>query len=210
VPGVAPAEVVIIGAGVSGTHACAIALGMGANVVVVDRSLEALRRISAQFGARVQTLYSTQETISHLVASADLVIGAALIPGATAPKLITRTMVQAMKPGSVLVDISIDQGGIAETSHATTHSDPIYVVDGVIHYCVANMPGAVARTSTFALNNATLPYVVSLANKGWRGALTDDPFLRKGLNIHDGHIVSEPVAEAHGGSWKSADRILNC
>jgi alanine dehydrogenase len=209
VPGVAPADVVIVGAGVSGTHACAIALGMGANVIVLDRSAEALRRISAQFGSRVQTAFSSRGALTRLVTRADLLIGAVLVPGATAPKLITREMLGTMKKGSVIVDISIDQGGFAETSHATTHADPTYIVDDVVHYCVANMPGAVARTSTFALNNATLPFVLAIANKGWRQAATDDVHLRAGLSVHDGQLTSAPVAEAQGRSWTAVERILN-
>lgn len=208
VPGVPPADVLILGGGVSGSHACAIAIGMGANVIVVDRSAEALRRLSAQLGSRVQTVFSTQETIGQLLSRADLVIGAVLIPGAIAPKLITRSMLQFMKRGAVIVDIAIDQGGCTETSHATTHSDPIYIVDGVVHYCVANMPGVVARTSTFALNNVTLPFVLALAGKGWRQALIDDPHLCDGLNIHNGKIVSAPIAKAHGIPYYSADAVL--
>lgn len=198
VPGVPPAEVLILGGGVAGGHACAIAIGIGANVIVADRSVGALRRISAQFGSRVQTVLSTQETIKQLLPRADLVIGAVLIPGATAPKLIDRGMLKCMKRGAVIVDIAIDQGGCTETSHATTHSDPTYIVDGVVHYCVANMPGVVARTSTLALNNVTLPYVLALAGKGWRQALIEDPHLRDGLNIDRGRLVSAPIAEAHG------------
>ena len=161
--------------GVSGAHATAIAVGMGANVTVVDRSPEALRRLSAQFGASVHTVYSTRAVVADLITRADLVIGAVLVPGAAAPKLITRAMLSTMKPGAVIVDIAIDQGGCCETSKATTHSDPTYVVDGVVHYCVANMPGAVARTSTFALNNATLPFAIAIADKGWRRSLAEDP-----------------------------------
>jgi alanine dehydrogenase len=198
VPGVAAAEVVVLGGGVSGTHAATIALGMGAKVTVVDRSSETLRRLSAQFGAAVTTMYSTRATISELVTRADLLIGCVLVPGAAAPKLVTRAMLSTMKPGSVIVDVAIDQGGCCETSKATTHSHPTYVVDGVVHYCVANMPGAVARTSTFALNNATLPFALALADKGWRQALTDDVHLRDGLNAHDGKLTCEPVAAAHG------------
>ncbi|MGD0642962.1 MAG: alanine dehydrogenase, partial [Roseiarcus sp.] len=171
VPGVPPAEVVVIGGGVAGTHAATIALGMGANVTVVDKSNEALQRIAAQLDAGVRTIYSTRAAIAELVKRADLVIGAVLAPGAAAPKLITRAMLATMKPGSVIVDIAIDQGGCCETSKPTTHSHPTYVVDGVVHYCVANMPGAVARTSTFALNNATLPFALALADKGWKQAL---------------------------------------
>jgi len=198
VPGVPPADVVVLGGGVSGTHAATIALGMGASVTVVDRSPEVLRRLSAQFGDRVRTVFSTRDAIAELVARADLVIGAVLVPGAAAPKLVTRDMLRTMKPGSVVVDIAIDQGGCFETSKPTTHSDPTYIVDGVVHYCVANMPGAVARTSTFALNNVTLPFVVALADKGWRQALADDVHLRAGLNVHAGCVTCAPVAQAHG------------
>ena len=187
---------VIIGGGVSGTHAATIAIGMGAQVTVVDRSADALRRLSAQFGNAISTVFSTRSAIAQLVKDADLVIGAVLIPGAAAPKLVTREMIASMKKGAVVVDIAIDQGGCFETSHATTHSDPTYVVDGVVHYCVANMPGAVARTSTFALNNATLPFVLALANQGWREALLQDRHLLAGLNVCAGAITCEPVAQA--------------
>jgi alanine dehydrogenase len=198
VPGVPAAEVVILGGGVSGTHAATIALGMGAKVTVVDRNPEALRRLALQFGPAVSTVYSTHAVIADLVKRADLVIGTVLIPGAAAPKLITRPMLKTMKQGSVIVDVAIDQGGCAETSKATTHADPTYVVDGVVHYCVANMPGAVARTSTFALNNATLNGALALADKGWKKALKDDAHLRAGLNVAEGKITCKPVAEAHG------------
>lgn len=209
VPGVPAADVAILGGGVSGTHACTIAVGMGANVIVIDRSHDVLRRIATQFGRQVQTAFSTQETIARAAAHADVLIGAVLVPGAKAPKLITRQTIRTMKRGSVLVDIAIDQGGCAETSKPTTHAEPTYIVDGVVHYCVANMPGAVARTSTFALNNVTLPFVLALARKGWRKALLDDPCLRAGLNVHHGQITSAPVAEAHGMPWVSADQLLN-
>ena len=208
VPGVAPAEVVILGGGVSGTHAATIALGMGANVTVVDRSADVLRRLSAQFGTGVRTLFSTRSAIEELVKHADLLIGTVLIPGAAAPKLVTRAMLKTMKPGSVIVDVAIDQGGCTETSKATTHSDPTYIVEGIVHYCVANMPGAVARTSTFALNNATLPYILAIADKGWVKALHDDKYLRDGLNIHDGNVTCAPVAEAHGLQYVSADSFV--
>lgn len=198
IPGVPAASVVILGGGVSGTHAATIAVGMGAQVTVVDRSAEVLRRISAQFGNAVSTVFSTRVAIEQLVREADLVIGAVLIPGAAAPKLVSRDMIRTMKKGAVVVDVAIDQGGCFETSRATTHSDPTYVVDGVVHYCVANMPGAVARTSTLALNNATLPFVLALANKGWRHAMKEDQYLRHGLNVVDGQIACEPVAAAHG------------
>src|SRR5580693_7079323 len=208
VPGVPAAEVIVLGGGVSGTHAATIALGMGANVTVVDKSNEALRRLSAQFGTGVRTIYSTRATIAELVKRADLLIGAVLVPGAAAPKLVTRAMLSTMKPGAVIVDVAIDQGGCCETSRATTHSNPTYVVDGVVHYCVANMPGAVARTSTFALNNATLPFTLALADKGWRKALSDDPHLRAGLNVHDGKLTCEPVAAAHGLPYTPAESVL--
>ena len=198
VPGVPPAKVVILGGGVSGTHAAEMAVGMRADVTVVDRSVDRLRELSATFGASLRTAYSTTETIEQLVRDADLVIGAVLVAGAAAPKLVTRAMVKTMKPGTVMVDISIDQGGCFETSHPTTHAEPTFVVDGVIHYCVANMPGAVPRTSTLALTNATLPYVRALADLGWREALRRDPGLAAGLNVYAGEITHEVVAQALG------------
>ena len=198
VPGVPPAKVVILGGGVAGTHAAEIAVGMRADVTIVDRSVNRLRELSAQFGPVLQTAYSTTETIERLVRDADLVIGAVLVAGAAAPKLVTRAMLGTMKPGTVLVDISIDQGGCFETSKPTTHSDPTFVVDGIIHYCVANMPGAVPRTSTFALTNATLPYVRALADLGWQAALKRDPGLAGGLNVHAGEITHDVVAKALG------------
>jgi alanine dehydrogenase len=209
VPGVQPGEVVILGGGVSGSHAAYIALGMGANVTIVDRSLDVLRRITAQFNGQVRTAFSTQAKVEDLLKFADLVIGCVLIPGAAAPKLVTRAMLRTMKPGSVIVDVAIDQGGCAETSHATTHADPTYVVDDVVHYCVANMPGAVARTSTFALNNATLPFSIALADKGWEKALREDAHLRAGLNVHDGKVTYRAVAEAHGLPFVSAETVLD-
>jgi len=208
VPGVPAAEVIILGGGVSGTHAATIALGMGANVTVVDRSAEALRRLSAQFGTGVRTIFSTRTAIEELVKRADLLIGTVLVPGAAAPKLVTRAMLKTMKPGAVIVDVAIDQGGCCETSKPTTHSHPTYVVDDIVHYCVANMPGAVARTSTFALNNATLPFALALADKGWRQALKADIHLRAGLNVHDGKVACQPVAEAHGLAYTPAETIL--
>jgi alanine dehydrogenase len=209
VPGVAAANVLVLGGGVSGTHAATIAVGMGASVTVVDRSHEALRRLSAQFGSALRTVYSTRASIADLVTKADLVIGAVLLPGAAAPKLITRTMLSTMRAGAVIVDVAIDQGGCCETSRPTTHSHPTYVVDGIVHYCVANMPGAVARTSTFALNHATLPFTLALADKGWREALKDDADLRAGLNVHDGKVTCEPVAVAHGLAYVSAESVLD-
>ncbi len=194
VPGVAPARVVILGGGVSGTHAAEMAVGLRADVTVVDRSVKRLRELSALFGSSLHTEYSTQEHIDALVHDADLVIGAVLIAGATSPRLVTRDMVRRMKSGSVLVDISIDQGGCFETSRPTTHADPTYVIDDVIHYCVANMPGAVPRTSTFALNNATLPFARRLADLGWQEALRADPHLADGLNVHDGQVTNAAVA----------------
>jgi len=208
VPGVPAASVVILGGGVSGTHAATIAIGMGAQVTVVDRSPDALKRLSTQFGNAISTVYSTRAAIAELAREADLLIGAVLIPGAAAPKLVSREVVRTMKKGSVLVDIAIDQGGCFETSHATTHSDPTYVVDGVVHYCVANMPGAVARTSTLALNNATLPFVLALADKGWRTALSQDPHLLAGLNVCDGRVTCEPVAEAQGLHYTPAHEMV--
>ena len=209
VPGAPAADVVIIGGGVSGANAATIALGMGAHVTILDRSIEVLRRLAAQFDSRVETIFSTRAAIAEFVRRADMVIGAVLVPGASAPKLITREMLGSMKPGSVIVDIAIDQGGCAETSRPTTHSNPTYVVDGVVHYCVANMPGAVARTSTFALNNATLPFTLALADKGWRKALSEDPHLRAGLNICAGQVTCEPVAIAHGLPYRPAEAVLS-
>lgn len=198
VAGVLSAKVVILGGGVAGTNAIEMAVGLQADVTVVDRSVKRLRELSALFGNRIKTVYSTAAAIEALVVEADLVIGAVLVAGASAPKLVTRDMVKRMKPGAVLVDISIDQGGCFETSRATTHANPTYVVDGVVHYCVANMPGAVARTSTFALTNATLPFVKALANLGWKEALARDPHLARGLNVHAGAITHEAVAQSLG------------
>jgi alanine dehydrogenase len=187
-----------LGGGVAGTNAARMAVGLEASVTIIDRSLPRLKELDLQFGPRATTLFATSEAIEHAVLVADLVIGAVLVPGAAAPKLVTRRMVQQMRPGSVLVDIAIDQGGCFETSRPTTHSAPTYVEEGVVHYCVTNMPGAVARTSTFALTNATLPFVLALAEKGWRRAMTDDPYLRDGLNIHDRQVAHLAVAQALG------------
>jgi len=198
VPGVTPAKVVILGGGVSGTNAAQMAVGMGAQVTIVDRSLKRLRELDVQFGNAIQTAYSTRETIERLVVQSDLVIGAVLVAGAAAPKLVTRNMVTRMERGGVLVDISIDQGGCFETSRPTTHAEPTYTVDGVIHYCVTNMPGAVPRTSTFALTNATLPYVRELAHRGWREALGRDRGFANGLNVHAG--IARGVARACAGA----------
>jgi alanine dehydrogenase len=198
VPGVPPAKVVILGGGVAGTHAAEMAVGMRADVTVVDRSVDRLRELSSLFGSTLYTAYSTTATIERLVRDADLVIGAVLVVGAAAPRLVTRAMVKTMKPGAVLVDISIDQGGCFETSRPTTHAEPTFVVDGVVHYCVANMPGAVPRTSTLALTNATLPYARALADLGWQAAFKRDPGLAAGLNVHAGQITHEVVAKALG------------
>ncbi len=208
VPGVPAAEVVILGGGVSGTHAATIAVGMGAKVTVVDRSADALKRLAAQFGTSISTVFSTRAAIEELVRRADLLIGTVLVPGAAAPKLVTKEMVKAMKQGAVIVDVAIDQGGCVETSHATTHADPTYVVDGVVHYCVANMPGAVARTSTFALNSVTLPFTLALANNGWKKALAQDVHLRNGLNVCEGKITCEPVAQAHNLAYVPAETAI--
>jgi alanine dehydrogenase len=198
VPGVAAAKVVILGGGVAGTNAARMAMGLEAYVTVIDKSLARLYELDMQFGSQLHTLFATVESIEREVLSADLVIGAVLVPGAAAPKLVSGDMVRRMKKGSVLVDIAIDQGGCFETSRPTTHADPTYSVDGVIHYCVTNMPGAVARTSTFALNNATLPFALALADKGWRTALRDDPHLRAGLNVAQGRICHTAVGRDLG------------
>ena len=208
VPGVPAAKVVVLGGGVSGTNAARVAIGFEASVTVVDRSLARLKELDVQFGAQAQTLYATTEAIERAVLDADLVIGAVLVPGAAAPKLVTREMVRRMRPGSVLVDIAIDQGGCFETSRPTTHATPTYLEHGVVHYCVTNMPGAVPRTSTFALNNATLPFVLALADKGWQRALRDDPHLRGGLNVHAGRIAHAAVADAFGFEHSPAEAFL--
>lgn len=208
VPGVAAAKVVIIGGGVSGTNAARMAMGMEAHVTVIDRALERLYQLDLQFGPMLNTIYSTVDAIERHVVGADLVIGAVLVPGAAAPKLVTREMIRQMRPGSVLVDIAIDQGGCFETSRGTTHADPTYVEEGAVHYCVTNMPGAVARTSTFALNNATLPFTLALANKGHRRALAEDPHLKEGLNVAGGKVTYKAVAEAHGLDYTPAEEAL--
>jgi alanine dehydrogenase len=208
VPGVPPAKIVILGAGVVGSNAAQIAVGTGAQVVVIDKSLDALRRIDHQLGARVMTVYSNRDNVEREVLAADLVIGGVLIPGAEAPKLVTREMVSRMKKGAVVVDVAIDQGGCFETSHATTHAEPTYVVDGVVHYCVANMPGAVPRTSAYALNNATLPFTLQLADLGWRAALKANAHLRNGLNVAAGQVTNQAVAEALGHRYTPADSVL--
>jgi alanine dehydrogenase len=198
VPGVEPANVVILGGGVVGTNAAKMAAGTGANVWILDVGLNRLRYLDDIFSGRVKTVMSNRHNIERLLTDADLVIGGVLVAGAAAPKLITKVMVSSMKEGSVIVDVAVDQGGCVETTHATYHDDPTYVVDGVVHYCVANMPGAVARTSTFALTNATLPYALKIANLGYMEALKQDPALMKGLNVHKGQLVCRPVAEAQG------------
>lgn len=208
VPGVLPARVTVIGGGVVGTEAARMALGLGADVIILDRDLSRLRMLDAMFGPRLKTLYSSSLNIEESIARADLVIGAILIPGKTAPKLITREMIKKMSPGSVIVDVAIDQGGCAETSKPTTHADPTYVVDGVVHYCVTNMPGACARTSTQALTNATGDYALMIANKGWQKALMDHPGLRQGLNVCFGHVTNESVAHDLGYTYVPVERVL--
>ena len=208
VPGVRPANVVIIGGGVVGTAAARVAVGMGANVTVMDRSVTRLSYLDDIFMGRLTTQYSSAAATADLIRSADMVIGAVLIPGAAAPKLVTRQQLSTMQPGAVLVDVAIDQGGCFETSRPTTHQDPIYEVDGIVHYCVANMPGAVARTSTQALGNATLPFLLALADKGWRQAVLEDPHLRAGLSTHGGRLTSPPVGEALGLEAITPDQLL--
>ncbi len=208
VPGVAAGHVVIIGAGVVGTNALQMAVGSGARVTVLDKNVDRLRQLDLVFGNRISTLYSNAHAIEEAVLSADLVVGGVLVPGAAAPKLVTRAMVARMKKGAVMVDVAIDQGGCFETSHPTTHADPTFLVDGVVHYCVANMPGAVARTSTFALNNATIAHAIALANKGWQGALRDDPHLKNGLNVCQGKITHQAVAWDLGYDYVPADTLL--
>ena len=208
VPGVAPAKVVILGGGVVGLNAAQMAVGLGSDVTVIDRSIDVLRRIDARFGGAVKTLYSTQAAIEAEALEADLVIGAVLVAGAAAPKLIERALLQRMKRGAVLVDVAIDQGGCFETSRPTTHDKPTYEVDGIVHYCVANMPGAVARTSTLALNNATLPFVLALADHGWKKALREDAHFRNGLNIAAGKVTHRAVAEALGLAYTTAEAAI--
>lgn len=208
VPGVAPAQVVVVGAGVVGTNALQMAIGMGARVKVIDRDVDRLRHLDLVFGNRITTLHSNVQTIEDAVLDADVVIGAVLIPGAAAPRLVTRKMIAGMRKGAVVVDVAIDQGGCFETSHATTHSQPTYVVDGVVHYCVANMPGAVARTSTFALNHATIGHAVALADKGWKRALADNAHLRAGLNVCQGHVTHKAVAKALELPYRPAEEFV--
>ena len=208
VPGVTPAEVVVIGGGVVGYNAARVAVGMGANVTILDRSLPRLNQLDSLFNGRLNTLYSTVDALEQCVSRADLVIGAVLVPGAAAPKLVTRAMLKLMKAGAVIVDVAIDQGGCFETSKPTTHQDPTYTVDGIVHYCVANMPGGVARTSTFALTNATLPYALALADKGYKKALLDDANLREGLNVHKGKVTYKAVADALELDYQSTQEAL--
>jgi alanine dehydrogenase len=208
VPGTHQGRVVILGGGVVGQNAAQIAVGLGASVTIIDKSLDVLRHLDARFGQQVQTLYATQDAIIEETLAADLVIGAVLVPGASAPKLVTREMVSQMKKGSVLVDVAIDQGGCFETSKPTTHADPTYIFDGVVHYCVANMPGAVARTSAAALNNATLPFVLQLADKGAEAAMQVDPHLLCGLNIYQGKVTNLQVSEAHDMAYSAPENII--
>ncbi|MBC7003073.1 alanine dehydrogenase [Photobacterium sp. BZF1] len=208
VPGVEPAKVVIIGGGVVGANAAQMAVGLRADVVVLDRNIDVLRQLDAQFGGSVQCVYSTKDAIEKHVLEADLVVGGVLVAGAAAPKLVTAEMIKKMKPGAAIVDVAIDQGGCVETSHATTHSDPTYIVDDVVHYCVANMPGAVARTSTFALNNVTLPYILKLADKGYKAALQEDKHLLNGLNVYRGQITCEEVSEALDLPYLAPEKAL--
>lgn len=208
VPGVAPAKVVILGGGVVGTNAVRMAMGMGARVVVIDKSLDRLNLLDLQFGSRIMTIYSTTDAIERHIVTADLIIGAVLIPGGSAPKLIRRDMLKTMRPGTVMVDVSIDQGGCFETSRPTTHQNPTYVVDGIVHYCVSNMPGAVPRTSTFALNNVTLPFILELANLGFKEAMQRDPHLRNGLNVYRGKLTHKAVANALSQKYTPAEEMI--
>lgn len=208
VPGVLPAAVIIIGGGVVGFNAAQMAVGMGADVTILDRDPDVLEHLDSHFAGSARTLYSGKASLAAQIAEADLVIGAVLVPGAAAPKLVTREMLATMKPGAVLVDVAIDQGGCFETSRATTHAEPTYVVDGIIHYCVANMPGAVARTSTYALNNVTIPHALRIANMGWKAALAATPNLANGLNVHEGKITYEAVARNLGYDYTPVSTIL--
>ena len=208
VPGVLPGRVLVLGGGVVGFNAAQMAVGMGADVTILDKDAETLERLDNHFEGRAKTRFSNRSTIRQMICEAELVIGAVLVPGAAAPKLVTRDMLGCMKPGAVLVDVAIDQGGCFETSHPTTHDAPTFVVDGVVHYCVANMPGAVARTSTYALNNVTLPHVQRIAEIGWRAALRSDPHLAAGLNVHAGKVTHQAVAEALGREWTAVEQIL--
>lgn len=208
VPGVLPGKVLVIGGGVVGFHAAQMAVGMGADVTILDRDPEVLERLDNHFEGRAKTRFSNLAVVQQMVQEAELVIGAVLVPGAAAPKLVTRAMLATMKPGAVLVDVAIDQGGCFETSHATTHAEPTYVVDGIVHYCVANMPGAVARTSTYALNNVTLPHALRIADLGWQGALKANPHLANGLNVHAGQVTYEAVARELGYDYTPVAEVL--
>ena len=208
VPGVSPAKVAVIGGGVVGENAARMALGLGAEVTVLDKSIPRLEALDDRYQGRMKTGFSTADAIDDAVRDCDLIVGAVLIPGAAAPKLITREMLAEMKPSSVLVDVAIDQGGCFETSRPTTHAEPTYIVDNIVHYCVANMPGAVARTSTQALTNATLPFVIALADKGWQQSLTDDVNFVAGLNIHDGKVTYKVVAEAFGMEYVDPIKLI--
>lgn len=209
VPGVTPGRVAVIGAGVVGTNALQMAVGLGARVTVLDKNVDRLRQLDVVFGNRITTAFSDAQSIEDAVLDADVVIGGVLIPGASAPKLVTRQHVASMRKGAVMVDVAIDQGGCFETSHPTTHADPVYLVDGVVHYCVANMPGGVARTSTFALNNATIGLAIILADKGWKQAMKDDVHLRRGLNVCDGNVTYKAVARDLGYQYVSAESLLD-
>jgi len=209
VPGVAPAKVVIIGGGVVGSNAAQMAIGMGAHVTILDNNIDSLRRLNNQFGSAVELIYSNKDSLESHVNAADLVIGGVLIPGAAAPKLVSAEMIKQMKAGSVVVDVAIDQGGCFATSKATTHQEPTYIVDDVVHYCVANMPGAVARTSSFALNNATLPYIIQLADKGWQQALSDNRHFLNGLNVCQGKVTNLPVANNLGYDYVDPATLVN-
>ena len=208
VPGVMPGKVAVIGGGVVGFNAAQMAVGLGADVTILDRNPDVLERLGIHFEARAKTRFASSANIAESVAEADLVIGAVLIPGAAAPKLVSREMLKTMKPGAVLVDVAIDQGGCFETSHPTTHADPTFVVDGVVHYCVANMPGAVARTSTYALNNVTLPHALAIADLGWQAALKANAWLADGLNVHAGKVTHEAVAHELGYAWTPVAEVV--
>lgn len=208
VPGIAPGRVVIIGGGVVGFNAAQMAVGLGANVTILDRDPEVLERLGTHFESRANTRFSNRSNLAEAVAAADLVIGAVLIPGAAAPKLVSKEMLTTMKRGAVLVDVAIDQGGCFETSKPTTHGDPTFTVEGIVHYCVANMPGGVARTSTYALNNVTLPHAIRIADLGWQEALRSDPHLKAGLNVWNGHITCEPVAQELGYDYLPPDEAI--
>ncbi len=208
VPGVSPANVLVIGGGVVGTHAAQMAIGLGANVTILERNLARIRHLSEYFGNKATILYSSENALEEELKRSSLVVGAVLIPGAAAPKIVRKEHLKIMRKNAVLVDVAIDQGGCFETSRATTHAQPTYMVDDIVHYCVANMPGAYPRTSAFALNNATLPFAIALANKGWKQAIKDDKHLKAGLNIHDGHVTYKPVADDLGYDYMPADKFL--